>query len=163
MKEIKHSKEYFMRAALKEAMKAQAIDEVPIGAVVVKDNIIIARAHNLKEKNQLATSHAEILAIQKAEKKLKTWNLMDCELYVTLEPCMMCTGAIYFSRVGKLIYGTKDPKGGAVDSLIQVKTIPYIKSWPREIEMGILQEECASILTNYFKEKRRLKKLEKSQ
>lgn len=103
-----------MKEALKQAARAKEKDEVPVGAVIVKDDVIIARAHNLKEHKQKATAHAEVLAIEKATKKLGTWCLQDCDLYVTLEPCMMCTGAIELSRIRRLYYGTSDPKGGAV-------------------------------------------------
>ena len=116
MTETEKTKEYYMKQALKEAEKARAKDEVPVGAVIVKDGKIIARAHNLREKNQQANAHAEMLAIQKASRKLGTWCLDECDLYVTLEPCMMCTGAIIHSRIRNLYYGTKDPKGGAIDS-----------------------------------------------
>ena len=146
--------ETYMRAALKEAEKARAIDEVPVGAVIVKDGKIIARAHNLREKNQQASAHAEFLAIQKASKKLNNWCLNDCDLYVTLEPCMMCTGAISLSRLNHLYYGTEDPKGGAVVSRIQVREIPHIGVYPKEITGGILKEECSKILSEFFREKR---------
>lgn len=152
-----------MKAALHEAEKAKEIDEVPIGAVIVKDGVIIARAHNLKEKTQMANAHAEMLAIQKASKKLNTWCLEDCDLYVTLEPCLMCTGAIELSRIHALYYGTPDPKGGTVDTLIQVKKIPHLNSYPKEIHAGILQKECAEILSAFFRQKRKEKKLQKAE
>jgi len=157
------TEEKFMRAALKEAAKARELDEVPVGAVIVKDGIILARAHNLREKTQMASAHAELLAIQKASKKLGTWCLEDCDLYVTLEPCLMCTGAIELSRIHALYYGTSDPKGGTVDTLIQVKKIPHLNTYPKEIHPGILQEECAEILSSFFREKRKLNKLKKAE
>ena len=151
-----------MRAALNEANKAKTLDEVPVGAVIVCDGRIIARAHNLREKTQMASAHAELLAIQKASKKLGTWCLENCDLYVTLEPCLMCTGAIELSRIHALYYGTSDPKGGTVDTLIQVKKIPHLNTYPKEIHPGILQEECAEILSSFFREKRKENKKNKA-
>jgi tRNA(adenine34) deaminase len=153
--------EEYMKAALKEAEKAKQIDEVPVGAVIVQNGIIIAKAHNLREKTQMASAHAELLAIQKASKKLGTWCLEDCDLYVTLEPCLMCTGAIELSRIHALYYGTSDPKGGSVDTLIQVKKIPHLNTYPKEIHAGILQKECSEILTSFFREKRKKAKQKK--
>jgi tRNA(adenine34) deaminase len=138
---MKKTAEDYMRLALKEAEKARALDEVPVGAVVVKDDRVIARAHNLREKNQQASAHAEFLAITKASKKLGTWCLDDCDLYVTLEPCMMCTGAIVLSRIRNLYYGTRDPKGGAVDSIIQIKNVKHINHHPNVYD-GILQRKA---------------------
>lgn len=149
-----------MGLALKEAEKAREADEVPVGAVIVRDGKVIARAHNLKERKMQASAHAEMLAIQKASRKLNNYYLNDCDLYVTLEPCMMCTGAIILSRVRTLYYGTKDPKGGCTDSLIQVKTIPHLNHHP-QIVSGIRQPECAKILTDFFREKRRISRLER--
>lgn len=149
-----HDREYFMGLALKEAEKAREMDEVPVGAVIVRDGKVIARAHNLKEKNKQAYAHAEFLAIQKASRKLGTWCLDDCDLYVTLEPCMMCTGAIIHSRIRNLYYGTKDPKGGAIDSLIEIKKIPHLNHHPA-VYSEIRQPECSRILTDFFREKRK--------
>ncbi len=146
--------EDFMREALKQADKARQMDEVPVGAVIVKDGKIIARAHNLREKNQQASAHAEMLALQKASRRLNTWCLNDCDLYVTLEPCMMCSGAISLSRIRHLYYGTEDPKGGATVSRLQVKDIPHIGVYPKEVTGGILKEECSEILSSFFREKR---------
>lgn len=148
----------FMKEALKEAYIAKEIDEVPIGAVIVHNGEIIARAHNMKEHDQLASSHAENLVIQYASKKLGTWNLSDCDLYVTLEPCMMCTGLIQLSRINRLYYGTSDMKGGCVESLIHVKQIPHLNTYPKEIYSDVLQEECSNVLKEFFKEKRENKK-----
>ena len=147
--------EDYMRLALKEAEKARAMDEVPVGAVIVKDGKVIARAHNLRERDQQASAHAELLAIRKASKKLGDWCLKDCDLYVTLEPCMMCAGAISLSRIHHLYYGTSDPKGGAVESRIQLPEIPHIGVYPKEISAGILKEECSEILSSFFREKRK--------
>lgn len=148
-----------MKIALKEAKKASIEDEVPVGAVIVKNDQIIAKAHNMKESKQMATAHAEVLVIQKASRKLKTWNLQDCDLYVTLEPCMMCTGSIELARINRLYYGTSDPKGGCVRTLVNIKEIPHLNTYPKEIIPDILHDECAEILTAFFKEKRRIKKL----
>ena len=157
-----NTEEKYMRAALKEADKARKIDEVPVGAVVVRDGKIIARAHNLREHNGQAMAHAEMLAIQKSSKKLGTWCLSDCDLYVTLEPCMMCTGIISLARIRTLCYGTPDPKGGATESLIRVKEIRHIGTYPKEICSGLLQVECAAVLQDFFREKRALKKQQKT-
>jgi tRNA(adenine34) deaminase len=153
--------EKFMRLALKEAEKARAVDEVPVGAVVVRDGKVIARAHNLREHKKQASAHAEFLAIEKASRKLGTWCLDDCDLYVTLEPCLMCTGAIVLSRIRRLCYGTADPKGGAVESLIQISSISRLNHHP-QVTTGILREECATILTEFFREKRQKPKRSRS-
>ncbi len=155
--------EDYMREALAEAAIAKELDEVPVGAVIVRKGEIIARAHNLREHIHQANAHAEMLAVQKASALLGTWSLDDCELYVTLEPCMMCIGVMNLARIGKLVYGTEDPKGGAVDSLIQIKTIRHLNAWPKEIQSGVLKEECSSILTEFFREKRKRPKRDRSQ
>ncbi len=155
--EEKELHEKYMRLAIKEAIKAEQMDEVPIGAVIVKDDKVIAKAHNLKERDNQATYHAEILAIQKASKKLGTWYLKDCDLYVTLEPCMMCMGACVLSRVRHIYYGTNDPKGGAVESVIQFKEIKRLNHYP-ELTPYILKEECSQLLKDFFKKKREEKK-----
>lgn len=153
-KTAEQTPETFMRIALEEAKKARELDEVPVGAVIVRDGKIISKAHNLRERNQQASAHAESLAIAKASRKLKTWCLDDCDLYVTLEPCMMCTGNIILSRIRNLYYGTADPKGGAVDSIIHIKEIKKLNHHPR-VFPGIIQPECAAILTDFFREKRK--------
>ena len=150
-KEIK-----FMKEALKEAKKAELIDEVPIGCVIVKDDKIIARGHNQRETNQSPIGHAEIIAINKASKKLKSWRLEGCDIYVTLEPCIMCSGAIIQSRISKVYYGAFDPKGGALGSSINVLEAKNINHHP-EVISGVMQEECSKIITNYFKAKRQSK------
>lgn len=148
--------EKFMKEALKEAKKAYNKLEVPVGAVIVKDGQIIARAHNLKESKKDTTKHAEILAIQKASKKLNSWRLLDCEMYVTLEPCTMCAGAIIQARVEKLYIGTMDYKTGACGSVLNVLE-DYPFNHKVEYETGILKEECESILQKFFKELRKRK------
>ena len=143
-----------MSLALKEAKKALLKDEIPIGCVIVKNDKIIARGHNLRESKNLVTSHAEIEAISKANKKLKSWRLVDCDLYVTVEPCIMCAGAIIQSRIKNVYYGASDPKGGAFSSSINVLEASNINHKPNVIG-GILEEECAIIIKNYFKNKRK--------
>lgn len=149
--------EKYMRLAIKEAEKAQKIDEVPIGAVIVKNDKVIAKAHNLREKKQQATAHAEILAIEKACRKLGTWRLEGCILYVTLEPCAMCTGATILARIDHVIYGAKDAKGGCIESCVEMYDQQGFNHYPT-YESGILEEECSKLLTDFFKEKRARKK-----
>ena len=151
------NKEKFMQEALKEAKKAYDKLEVPVGAVIVKDGKIIARAHNLKETKYDTTKHAEILAIQKASKKLETWRLLDCEMYVTLEPCSMCAGALINSRIKKLYIGTMDEKTGAAGSVLNLFG-DYTFNHKVEVEKGIMKEECESLLKNFFKMLRKMKK-----
>ena len=139
----------YMIEALKEAKKAFELGEVPIGAVIVKDNKIISRAINKKESSNLATSHAEILAINKACKKLNNWRLLDCTLYVTVEPCLMCCGAIIQSRIKKVVYGTSNEYYGAVESIDNT-----LKKYNIEVENNILQNECSNIMKEFFKKRR---------
>ena len=155
--------EFYMKEALKEAKKAYQKKEVPVGAVIVCEGEIIARAHNLKETKQDTTKHAEILAIQKASKKKKSWRLSDCQMYVTLEPCTMCMGALIHARIGKLYIGTLDAKTGACGSFINLNE-DYEFNHKIEIETGIMQKECEDILKQFFqflrernKERRRQK------
>lgn len=148
---------YFMNEAIKEAKKALLIDEVPIGCVIVKDDKVIARSHNTKEKDKLVISHAEINAIKKASKKEDAWRLVDCTLYCTLEPCLMCAGAIYQSRIKRVVYGTNDEKGGAFGSSINLLKIERLNHYP-EVTPFVLKEECSLLLKDYFKEKRKKNK-----
>ena len=145
--------EKYMKIALKEAQKATLLDEVPVGAIIVKDGKIIARGHNLREKSNDPTSHAEVNAIRKACKKLNSWRLEDATIYVTVEPCSMCAGTLLQCRIGKIVYGAKDPKGGAIESSLQLFNAKNINHHP-EIIGGVLQEECSAIISNYFKSKR---------
>lgn len=154
------NKEKFMKEALKEAKKAYAKLEVPVGAVIVKDGKIISRAHNLKETKFDTTKHAEILAIQKASKKLKSWRLTDCEMYVTLEPCSMCAGALINSRIKKVYIGTIDKKTGAIGSVLNLLD-DYTFNHKVEYEKGILKDECEEILSDFFKRLRTIKKKNK--
>ena len=146
----------FMKEAIKEAKKAELIDEVPIGCVIVKDGKIISRGHNIRETKQNPIGHAEIVAITKASKKLKSWRLDGCDIYITLEPCIMCSGAIIQSRIKHIYFGAFDPKGGALGSSIDVLKADNINHHP-DVTSGALKEECSSLLTNYFKNKRKAK------
>lgn len=148
-----HTDKYFMNQAYKEAIKALNIDEVPVGAVIVKDNKIIARAYNLKETLNLSTAHAEILAINKASKKLKTWHLDDCIMYVTLEPCVMCAGAIIQSRIKKVVYGAKSYQDGAIESALNLYDTKGFNHYPETMYYN-KNENCSKIITDYFKTKR---------
>ncbi|MEG0329496.1 MAG: tRNA adenosine(34) deaminase TadA [Longicatena sp.] len=150
--------EKYMKEALKEANKALLIDEVPIGCVIVKNDKIIARAHNLRETKQQSINHAEILAIQKACKKIDSWRLEDCSIYVTLEPCAMCAGAILQSRIDTVIFGALDPKGGCIESCIQMYEYPGFNHYPKVIT-GIMREECSNLISNFFRNKRKIKKV----
>ncbi len=145
--------EKYMKLALKEAKKAYDKKEIPVGAVIVKDDKVIARAHNLKEIKNDTTKHAEILAIQKASKKLGCWRLENCEMYVTLEPCSMCAGALIQSRIKKVYIGTMDYKTGACGSVLNLLS-DYKFNHNVEIETGVLAEECEKILKDFFKELR---------
>lgn len=133
--------EHFMKEAIKEAKKALKFDEIPVGAVIVKNNKIIARAYNIKEKNNDATKHAEIIAISKACKKINNWRLDDCTLYVTMEPCMMCCGAIEQSRIKKIVYGIKNENYGS--SKLLDKTTKIVP--------GICEKECLDLVQSLFK------------
>lgn len=149
--------EYYMKQALKEAEKAYKKLEVPVGAIIVKNGKIIARAHNQKEEKKDTTKHAEILAIQKASKKLQSWRLIDCEMYVTLEPCSMCAGAIINSRIKKIYIGANDEKTGAAGSVLNLFN-DYKFNHKVEVEKELLKKECEKILKEFFKELRKLKK-----
>jgi tRNA(adenine34) deaminase len=142
--------EKFMNEALKEARKAYEKLEIPVGAVIVKNGKIISRAHNLKETKQTATAHAEILAIQKANKKLNNWRLIDCDMYVTLEPCSMCMGAIVSSRIKNIYIGTLDQKK---EEKIDIQK--YKEEYDVNIKYGICGAECESILKEFFKDLRK--------
>ena len=144
----------YMQEALKEAELARLEDEVPVGCVIVKDDQIIAKAHNLRETINNPLGHAETLAIKKASEVLDDWQLVDCDLYVTIEPCIMCGGAIIQSRIRKVIYGAPDLKGGAFGSSINILESKNINHRP-EVINGILEEECTKIIKDYFKSKRK--------
>ena len=140
--------EIYMKEALKEAKKAYKKDDVPVGCIIIKDNKIIARAHNQKENKKNAIKHAEIIAISKACKKLKTWHLDDCILYTTMEPCMMCTGAIIQSRIKKIYYSISNESFGELENY-------KLKNNKIEIEKNILANQSQQLLRNFFEEKRK--------
>jgi tRNA(adenine34) deaminase len=152
--------EYFMNEAIKEAKKAEALKEVPIGAVLVRGGEIISRAHNLRESNQNAIAHAELLAIDKACREVGSWRLEESTLYVTLEPCPMCAGAIILSRVKRVVYGASDPKGGCVGTLMNLLQDERFNH-QCEVTKGVLEAECGQLLSNFFRSIRDRKKCEK--
>jgi tRNA(adenine34) deaminase len=143
----------FMAFALAEAERAAATDEVPIGAVIVRDGQILAAAHNQREQLRDPTAHAEMIAITQAAAALDSWRLENCTLYVTLEPCPMCAGAIVQSRVKRVVYGAEDPKAGAVKSLYQLLEDPRLNH-RAEVVAGVLAEECGRLLSQFFQQKR---------
>lgn len=142
----------FMREAMSLAEEAEAIDEVPVGALVVKDGRVIARAYNTREHSKCATHHAEILAIEEACRALGGWRLIGATLYVTMEPCCMCAGAIINARVPRVVYGARDLRFGAFGSLVDLSEVPL--NHKPEVVGGVLGEECRGILQRYFKKKR---------
>ena len=150
------NKEIFMKEALKEAKKAYKKEEIPVGAVIVKDGKIISRGYNLKETKVNTIKHAEIIAIEKASKKLNSWRLEECDMYVTLEPCSMCAGAIINSRIRKVYIGTMDEKTGACGSVLNL--FKYNFNHKVELETGILKDDCREIIQKFFKELRIKKK-----
>lgn len=141
-----------MKEALKEAKKAYLKEEVPVGCVIVYNNEIIARAHNTRHKNKSALDHAEILAIKKANKKLNAWMLDGATLYVTLEPCLMCAGAIFQSRIKRVVFAASEPKFGSFGSVINVSNPEYKFNHKIELTKGVLEEESALLLKTFFKE-----------
>lgn len=149
--------QYFMKKAIEKAEQAEAIGEVPIGAVVVKDGEIIAEAYNLRETEQRAICHAELLAIDEACRKLGTWRLSGCTLYVTLEPCPMCSGAIMLSRIDRVVYGADDPKGGCAGTLMNLLDEPRFNH-QSVVTSGVLAEECGELLSAFFRNLRKRKK-----
>ncbi|MEW9123774.1 MAG: tRNA adenosine(34) deaminase TadA [Thermotaleaceae bacterium] len=146
----------YMREALEEAKKAATIYEVPVGAVVVYEGEIIGRGYNQRETSNDPTAHAEILAIKEASKHLDAWRLLNCTMYVTLEPCAMCAGAIVNARMGKLVIGTRDPKRGCCGTVEDLTNHPKFNH-RLEVEFGVLEDECSSIISSFFKELRESK------
>jgi tRNA(adenine34) deaminase len=142
----------FMKAALLEAKKAYMKDEVPVGAVVVHDGKIIARAHNLREEKQSFHAHAEFLAMLKATRKIGSWRLEDCDVYVTLEPCPMCAGAMIQARIKNLYYAAQDPKAGGVQSVVQLLDIPF--NHQIHVESGLMEDESKALIQSFFKKLR---------
>jgi len=149
-----------MKEAIKEAKKAREIAEVPIGAVIVKDGEVIARGYNQRETTNRAITHAEILAIEEANQKLDNWRLENCALFVTMEPCVMCSGAIVQSRIPFVYYGASDYKGGTAGTLMNLLEEEQFNH-QATVESGILQEECSTLLTSFFKDLRKQKRKDK--
>lgn len=147
------SDEQYMKMAIDEARIAYNEDEVPIGAVIIKDGVVISKAHNLREGLKDPTAHAEILAIKGAAKALGGWRLEGCDLYVTIEPCPMCAGAIVLARIRRLIYGAPDPKAGACGSVMDVIANPKLNH-KVEVVQGVMIQECSRIIKDYFRSKR---------
>lgn len=149
--------EKYMKAALREAKKAYKLDEVPIGCVIVQNDKIIARGYNRRNTDKNTLAHAEIAAIKKASRKTGDWRLEDCTMYVTLEPCQMCAGAIVQSRLGKVVIGSMNPKAGCAGSVINLL---QMKQFNHQVEMetGVLEEECSTMLSGFFQELREKKK-----
>ena len=153
---------FFMQAALEEAAAAEALAEVPIGAVVVLDGQIIGRGHNLRETEQDPTAHAEMIAVRQAAEKLGSWRLIDCILYVTLEPCVMCMGGIILARIPQLVFGCRDPKAGAVGSIYDFAEDDRFNHQV-QVREGVLQKECSEQLSRFFRQLREQKKQQKIQ
>ena len=149
--------EKYMKIAIREAKKAYALDEVPIGCVIVQNEKIIARGYNRRNTDKNTLAHAEMSAIKKASKKTGVWRLEDCTMYVTLEPCQMCAGAIVQSRLGKVVIGSMNPKAGCAGSVINLL---QMKQFNHQVEMvtGVLEEECSTMLSGFFQELREKKK-----
>lgn len=150
------NKNKYMKIALEEAQKAYNKLEIPVGAIIVKGGKIISRGYNIKEEKKDTTKHAEIIAIQKASKKLQNWRLNECEMYITLEPCSMCAGAIINSRIKKIYIGAMDEKTGACGSVLNLLG-DYKFNHKVEVEYGIMQKECEELLKTFFKELRKIK------
>lgn len=158
MMELEKIKEKYMREALKQAKKAEKIDEVPIGCVIVYDDKIIARGYNRRNTDKNTLSHAELIAIRKASNKLGDWRLEGCEMYVTLEPCQMCSGAIVQSRIDKVYIGCMNSKAGCAGSVLNLLQVDKFNHQV-EIEKGILEGECSTIISNFFRNLRESKKV----
>ena len=141
--------QFYMQIALAEAERAGQKDEVPVGAVMVHRGEIVGRGHNRREELQSPIAHAEIAAIEQAAARLRSWRLEECTLFVTLEPCIMCVGAIVQARIARVVFGCLDPKGGAVESLYRALENPRLNHHP-QITRGVLESECAGILTDFF-------------
>lgn len=158
----KDNTEKYMREAIKQAKKAAAIGEVPIGCVIVRDGTILARGYNRRNIEGSTLAHAEIITIKKASKKLQDWRLEDCELYVTLEPCPMCAGAIVQARIPKVVIGAMNPKAGCAGSILDLL---QEKRFNHQVDkvIGVLQEQCSQMMQDFFRELRRQKKTQKEQ
>ncbi|MCR5082188.1 MAG: tRNA adenosine(34) deaminase TadA [Parasporobacterium sp.] len=155
-------KEKYMKEAIKQAKKAYALEEVPIGCVIVYEGKIIGRGYNRRMTDKTALAHAELTAIKKACKRIGDWRLDDCEMYVTLEPCQMCSGAIVQSRIKKVYIGCMNPKAGCAGSVMNMLQVPQFNHQV-ETEKGVLEDECSKMLSDFFKELRKKQKVEKDQ
>ena len=153
-REASAADECYMRVAFDEARAAAAAGEIPVGAIVVANGAVLARAHNLREERQSALAHAEILAIETASARLKSWRLEECTIYVTLEPCIMCVGAILQARIARLVFGCLDPKAGAVESLYRLCEDTRLNH-RLPVTGGILTEDCSRILSDFFSDLRK--------
>ena len=151
--------ERFMKEALRQAMKARALEEVPIGCVIVHDGNIIARGYNRRNTDKNTTSHAEINAIRKASKKLGDWRLEGCTIYITLEPCQMCAGAIVQARIDRAVIGSMNPKAGCAGSVLNILEMPQLNHQV-EVTRGVLQDECSQMLSGFFRQLREKKREE---
>ena len=149
--------EGFMKEAIRQAKKAEKLNEVPIGCVIVYDGKIIARGYNRRNTDKSTLAHAEIIAIKRASKVIKDWRLEDCTLYVTLEPCQMCAGAIVQARIPRVVIGSMNPKAGCAGSILNILQIPTFNH-QCEITKGVCEEECSEMLTTFFKELRKSRK-----
>ena len=157
---MEKTREKYMRAAIREAKKAYALDEVPMGCVIVYQDKIIARGYNRRNTDKNTVAHAEMSAIKKASKKLGDWRLEGCTMYVTLEPCQMCAGAIVQARIDEVVIGSMNPKAGCAGSVLNLLDIPAFNHQVR-ITKGVLEEECSQMLSGFFKELREKKKKNK--
>ncbi len=155
-----NQEEKFMKAAIREARKAEKIQEVPIGCVIVYENKIIARGYNRRNTDKNTLAHAELSAIKKASKKLGDWRLEGCTMYVTLEPCQMCAGAIVQSRMDRVVIGSMNPKAGCAGSVLNLLQIPAFNHQV-DLEYGVLEEECSSMLSEFFQKLRETKRQQK--
>lgn len=160
MSRTSNKKEKYMHAAIREARKAYALEEVPIGCVIVYQDKIIARGYNRRNTDKNTIAHAEMTAIKKASKKLGDWRLEGCTMYVTLEPCQMCAGAIVQARIDKVVIGSMNPKAGCAGSVLNLLEIPSFNHQV-EIQKGVLEEECSHMLSSFFKELRERKRRQK--
>ena len=151
--------EALMRVALEEAHLALESEDVPVGALVVKDGRVIARGHNRREADHMASAHAELLAIENACRALSRWRLSDCTLYVTLEPCPMCAGAIINARISRVVFGARDAKAGVFGSVLQINDLPF--NHHPELTGDVLADECGAIISEFFARKRAQQKAEK--
>lgn len=154
---MEHPDEHFMREALAQARRAEQHGEVPVGAVVVQEGVVVGRGYNAPISLHDPSAHAEMVALRDAAKNLKNYRLAGCELFVTLEPCLMCVGAMFHARIARVVYGAADPKTGAAGSVLNLFTVPQLNHHAR-IEGGVLAEECGALLSHFFAMRRQAQK-----